>query len=337
MTNAQAVSPSLDIIRSDLKAWEPAAKSSQAALQQITAAKQRRLKQSHQSSRPLQPPSLHRGPALAGESRSSPTVPVQLHQLTPVRPHHLIPQTDGTRSHGYRARTGAGRVIFGPTEGAWVGAWVRRRHGDERMCVVGRVCKQAAVHLHRGLLRLRSDPARRRFRGCPQPGSALQCLPSPREAWGHQGNLLCWAGALQPRKAPCPSSPYWENWGLQTGSSHPSWDCDASPAGEKTQKPHRETPHLGKMTLPKGHARFFSLPSVPSFQGDTRRVTGPRKSNGAVLRDLSHPGRAAASPHPHPGGFLLQSKARTRPRWQLTGNIAQITHQRSPWGSQASA
>lgn len=97
VTNSRALSLSLDIIRSDLKAWKPAVKSSQAALQQITAAKQQQPRQSHQSSRPLRLPSLHRGPALARECRTSPTAPVWLHQFAPAAsfPKPMAPDPTG--------------------------------------------------------------------------------------------------------------------------------------------------------------------------------------------------------------------------------------------------
>lgn len=237
MTNAQAISPSLDIIRSNLKAWKPAAKSSQAALQQITAAKQRQPRQSHQSSQSLHLPSLHRRPDLPRESHTSPTASMRLHQLTQVCLHHLIPKTDGTRSHGCGAGISASRVIFGPTEGAWVGVWVCRRRGDEWMCVVGRVYKQAAVCLHRGLLQLREQSCTEGFQGVPTIQVSPAELTPASKSLGTSGksSLLGWGSPT--RKAPHPSSPYWENWG-QTGSSHPSWDCGTSPAGEKTQKPH---------------------------------------------------------------------------------------------------
>lgn len=304
MTNAQVISPPLNVIRSDLKAPEPVAKSSQAALQQITAAKQRQTRQNHHSSCSLHLPSLHYGPGLAKESQTSPTASTHSHQLTSVCPHHLISKTNGTRSHGCRAGMGPGRVIWipeGAWVGMWVGAWVCRWCGDKQMCGVGRIGKQAATCFSQGLLQL--------LRGIPRGAHDLAepCSTQPRLK-KLQGNPLWWAGAPQPRKTPCSFSLYWENQ-CQSSScpAVPSWDRGVSPAGEKTQKTHEE-PHILEETSPRAALAAFLSPLSLLCRGHQAGHWSPEE----WWWDLSHPGLTAASPYP--GGFAPRRKASTRPR-----------------------
>lgn len=165
----------------------------------------------------------------------------------------------------------------------------------------------------------RSNPARRDFRGCPQSGSALQSSPLPQKAWGHQGSPLCWAGDPQLGKHHIPPL-HTGRTGVGLAAPTPAGTVALHQLGRK----HR-TPTSWKNDSPKGPYVLLFSALHPCFPGDTRLVSGPWKSNGAVLRGLSYPGWAAASSHPRPGGFRLQFKAHTRP-----SSSSQVTLHKQP-------
>lgn len=87
-----------------------------------------------------------------------------------------------------------------------------------------------------------------------------------------------------------------------------------------------------KNDLPKGCC--FSLPSIPTSQ----KTPGWSPAPGRAMVPYLGTSPTPAWPQHHLtltlGGVLIQFKAPTRPRWHLTGDTAQITHQHSLWGSQ---
>lgn len=140
---------------------------------------------------------------------------------------------------------------------------VHRRRGDEWIRVAGGVCKQAAACLHQGLLRLRERSCTEAFQGVPtarlSPAvltPALKSLGASEKstllgwgspAWESTMSLLTILGELGSNWQPPPQLGPW---------SFTSWGGDT------------ENPHPGeKMTLPKCHICFFSLPSIPASQG----------------------------------------------------------------------
>lgn len=201
-----------------------------------------------------------------------------------------------------------------------MGAWVCRRHGDEWLCVVGRVYKQAAVCLHWGLLQLQEQSCTEGFQGVPTIWLSPAELTPASKSLGTSGKstLLGW-GSPQLGKHHIPPL-HTGRTGVGLAAPTPAGTMALHQLGTK----HRN-PTSWKNDSPKGPYLLLFSALHPCFPGDTRLVSGPWKSDGAVLRDLSYPGWAAASSHPRPGGFLLQFKAHTRP-----SSSSQVTLHKQP-------